>query len=229
MVTLNYIILVAFIASVAQGFYYMYTVRNELPMAVQESAKSWYDAADGAATMFLTLWIVAWLYHMFTGIEMPQATAVNTWMNVFIAISLVQRSASATIWRVAGYVLLGLSLISVFGLLAGCQSSKQYEDPVQPAGAITITVPVPTCGDQLAKSLFMVTDRPKVLPINLLSEADKGNYDVVYKAYVETVQILTTYAVALERDRSASQLQCKAIRQQVDTLNTKTPVIPVTK
>ncbi|MNR06429.1 hypothetical protein D3C85_1225000 [compost metagenome] len=124
---------------------------------------------------------------------------------------------------------MGLSLISVFGLLAGCQSSKQYEDPVQPAGAITITVPVPTCGDQLAKSLFMVTDRPKVLPINLLSEADKGNYDVVYKAYVETVQILTTYAVALERDRSASQLQCKAIRQQVDTLNTKTPVIPVTQ
>lgn len=229
MVTLNYIILVAFIVSVAQGFYYMYTVRNELPKAVQESAKSWYDAADGAATMFLTLWIVAWLYHMFAGIEMPQATSVNTWMNVFIAISLVQRSASATIWRVAGYVLLGLSMLSVLGMLAGCQTSQKYEDPVQPAGAITITVPVPTCGDQLAKSLFVVTDRPQVLPIHLLTEADKGNYDVVYKAYVETVQILTTYAVALERDRSESQLQCKAIRQQVDTLNTKTPVIPVTK
>lgn len=131
--------------------------------------------------------------------------------------------------RTLGWIVVVVNTVLLMSVLTGCSSSAKYEDPVQPAGAITITVPVPTCDNQLAKSLFIVTDRPKVLPINLLTEADKGNYDVVYKAYVETVQILTVYAVALERDRSVAQMQCKAIRQQVDTLNTKTPVIPVTK
>ena len=236
MVTLNYIILSAFILSVSLWFYHAYITRQELPKSAFSPKRShiawveaWSNAADGAGTLFLSMWIVAWLYHLWAGIEMPQATGVNVWMNVFIAISLIQRNASATVWRVAGYILLALSMVGVLGLLTGCQTSQKYEDPVQPAGAITITVPIPTCGDQMAKSLFMVSDRPKVLPINLLTEADKGNYDAVYKAYVETVQILTTYAVALERDRSAAQLQCKAIRQQVDTLNTKTPVIPVQK
>lgn len=122
-----------------------------------------------------------------------------------------------------------LLLIILPAMLTGCDTTAKYKDPVQPAGAITTIVPVPTCSDQMAKSLFMVSERPKVLPINLLTEADKGNYQVVYTAWTESVQILTAYAVSLERDRSAAQMQCKAIRQQVDTLNTKTPVIPVQK
>ena len=229
MVTLNWIILVSFIVSVSLGFYHAYTIRKELPKHTQFSAEMWSNAADGAATLFLTFWVVAWLYHLWTGIEMPQSNGVNVWMNVFIAISLIQRNGNATVWRIAGYILLALSMVGILGLMTGCQSSQKYEDPIQPAGAIVVTVPVPTCGDDLAKSLFVVSDRPKELPIHLLTEADTGNYDKVYKAYIETIQILTAYAMSLERDRSASQMQCKAIRQQVDTLNTKTPVIPVTK
>lgn len=229
MVTLNYMILMAFIVSVSLGFYHTYTIRKELPKSVQLNVEKWSEASDGTATVFLAMWLVAWLYHLWNGIELPEATGVNVWMNLFIAISLIQRNANATVWRIAGYILLALSMVGILGLMTGCQSSQKYEDPIQPAGAIVVTVPVPTCGDDLAKSLFVVSDRPKELPIHLLTEADNGNYDKVYKAYIETIQILTAYAVSLERDRSASQMQCKAIRQQVDTLNTKTPVIPVTK
>lgn len=229
MVTLNWIILIAFITSVTLWFCHAYTVRNELPKHVQFNIEDWSKAADGAATLFLTMWVIAWLYHLWAGIDMPRATGVSTWMNVFIAISLIQRNASVTVWRVAGYILLVLSLVGVLGMLAGCQSSQKYQDPIQPAGAVTTIVPVPTCGDDLAKSLFVVSERPKVLPINLLTEADKENYQLVSTAYIESLQIMTAYAVSLERDRASAQLQCKAIRQQVDTLNTKTPVIPVTQ
>lgn len=113
-------------------------------------------------------------------------------------------------------------------MLTGCTKDVP-RDTVIPSGAITVNVPVPTCGDDLAKTLFKGPIRPEVLPINQLSAADKEDYEKVSKAYMDTIEILTKYAVAQERDRAQAQQQCVAIRKQVDTLNTKTPVIPVQK
>lgn len=229
MVTIQFLILVAFTVSVSVALYHKYTIKSEQPLLVQRRFQQLSQWADTVATAILVLWLFDWMWHLYTNTPIIPAGIVGALANTMIAVSIVQRNASHTFWRVCGYILLTLSAIVLVGSIAGCQSSQKYEDPVQPAGAIKTYVPVPTCGDDLAKSLFIVSDRPKGLPINLLTAADRENYQVVYTAYVETVQILTAYAVALERDRSGAQQQCKAIRQQVDTLNTKTPAIPVQK
>jgi len=113
-------------------------------------------------------------------------------------------------------------------VLTGCTKDVP-KDIIVPSGAVTVNVPVPTCGDDLAKTLFKDANRPEVLPINLLTEADKQDYDKVYRAYVDSVALLTKYAVQQERDRAQAQQQCVAIRRAADSLNTKTPVIPVQK
>ncbi|MNC28722.1 hypothetical protein D3C75_769430 [compost metagenome] len=121
-----------------------------------------------------------------------------------------------------------LLLVCLPIVLSGCTKDVP-KDIIVPSGAITVNVPVPTCGDDLAKTLFKDSSRPEVLPINLLTEADKGDFDKVYRAYVDTVALLTKYAVQQERDRAQAQQQCVAIRRAADSLNTKTPVIPVQK
>lgn len=113
-------------------------------------------------------------------------------------------------------------------MLTGCAKDVP-KDIIVPSGAVTVNVPVPTCGDDLAKTLFKDANRPEVLPINLLTDADKHDYDKVYRAYVDSVALLTKYAVQQERDRAQAQQQCVAIRRAADSLNTKTPVIPVQK
>lgn len=113
-------------------------------------------------------------------------------------------------------------------LLTGCAKDVP-KDVIVPSGAVTVKVPIPTCGDDLTKSLFSGAVRPETLPINKLSAADKQDYEKVSKAYMDTIEILTKYAVAQERDRAQAQQQCIATRKHVDSLNTKTPVIPVQK
>lgn len=121
-----------------------------------------------------------------------------------------------------------LLLICLPIALSGCAKDVP-KDIIVPSGAVTVNVPVPTCGDDMAKTLFSDSGRPEVLPINLLSEADKRDYDKVYRAYVDTVELLTKYAVQQERDRAQAQQQCIATRRAANSLNTKTPVIPVQK
>lgn len=120
-------------------------------------------------------------------------------------------------------------LTNILFLLAGCATNVESRDTIVPGGAVTASVLVPTCSDDLAKTLFATSVRPDTLPINTLTAADKDDYEKVSKAYMDTIEILTKYAVAQERDRAQAQQQCVAIRNQVNTLNTKTPVIPVQK
>lgn len=125
----------------------------------------------------------------------------------------------------------GMAAVIIYWCIAlsGCTKDVP-RDVIVPSGAVTVNVPVPTCGDDLAKTLFVTpVAHPASLPIHELTEADKDNYDKVSKAYIETIQLLTEYAVALERTQSQAQQQCKATRAAVDTLNTKTPVIPAQK
>lgn len=225
MVTMSYLVFVFFLISVSVALFHLYAVKTEKSRDFTHSLKEWVGITDAVSNVMLVFWLVGFIYCSVYDIAWTSGV-VNYLMNLLIAISIIQRNSDNKFWKASGYFFVVLAILCI---LSGCQSTKKFEDPVQPAGAIIVKVPVPTCDDNLAKSLLVVSDRPKVLPINQLTAADKENYDVVYKAYIETVQILTEYAVSLERDRSVSQMQCKAIRQQVDTLNTKTPVIPVQK
>ena len=227
MVILNYVLIVIFALVVFLDYAYSRAVKWEKPLAVQEELKMWADGINAVGTVFLAIQLGAWALCGIQGVAVPTLPGALV-LNVLLGVSLVQRAGHA-IWKWCGYILLTLTLIVIVGSIGGCGTSTKYQDPVQPVGAVTTTVPVPTCGDDLAKALFIVSERPKVLPINLLTAADKDNYELVSTAYVESLQIMTAYAVSLERDRASAQQQCKAIRQQVDTLNTKTPVIPVTQ
>lgn len=227
MVIISYILFLAFFISVSVGFYHSHTVKTEKPIALQNSASDWADFTDSIATTTCVLWVIGVIWTSSSGIAF-HSTAISPLTSILIAISILQRSGRAMVWRIIGYGLLLISLAGLMGMISGCSTTK-YSDPVQPAGAITVNVPVPTCDDNLAKTLFVVNHRPKVLPINELTDADKRDHEIVSKAYIETIQLLTSYAVSLERDRAAAQMQCTAIRQQVDTLNTKTPVIAVPK
>jgi len=215
--------MVLFSISTAFGFLYTYAVISERTLSTQQDVKAWFILTDAVSSVALIGWLICLAVWLYQGLPYPQ---LSPYLNLLIAISIIQRNEDSSFWKTIGYV---LTVLAVVVLMTGCVATPKVEDTVVPAGAITVNVPVPTCGDDLSNLLFADTHRPPSLPINNLTAADKQDYELVYQAYIQTVQILTEYSVALERDRTESQMQCKAIRSQVDTLNTKTPVIPVEK
>lgn len=120
-----------------------------------------------------------------------------------------------------------LLIASLAFVLHGC-AKDAVPPPVVPSGALTVKVPVPTCGDGLEKAIdrSSANSRPLVLPIQRLTTADKENYDKVQSAYVQTVAILVEYTGKLEADQNEVQLLCQAAKEQVETLNTVQPNIP---
>lgn len=122
-------------------------------------------------------------------------------------------------------VIRGLILVALLATVVGCAKDAPN---VVPAGAIETKVPVPVCSagieDAIARS--KAVDRPLVLPIKQLTEADRDNYDKVQKAYVGTIALLVEYIGKLEADRDEIDLQCKASKDLIKTLNTVQPNIP---
>lgn len=223
---LNYLLAILFTLAVGMTFYRDYLIRSKVGFQRVSDVVYLTKKANAAANYAIAIWFVVYVgcllgtaWFGWEETKWPTSYIVS----ILIATSIIQDGRKSRIFRGIGYVLLTLVLLSA---LTGCTKDVP-RDTVIPSGAVTVNVPVPTCGDDLAKTLFKGPVRPETLPINLLTEADKKDYDKVYQAYMATVQILTEYAVAQERDRAQAQQQCVATRKQVNSLNTKTPVIPV--
>lgn len=228
MVMFNYILAVVFTLAVGMTFYRDFLIRSKAGFQKVSDVVYLASKANAVANWSLGVWLVVYvgclLGTAWWGWEETKPGS-NIYVSFLICVSIIQDGRKSLIFRGIGYALLVFTLAS---LLTGCAKDVP-RDTVIPSGAVTVNVPVPTCGDDLAKTLFKGPVRPETLPINQLTEADKKDFDKVYRAYVDTIEILTKYAVAQERDRGQAQQQCVAIRKQVDSLNTKTPVIPVQK
>lgn len=114
-----------------------------------------------------------------------------------------------------------------FVLMAyGC--TRDVAPVIVPAGAIEVKVPVPVCGANLEQALnrSSVNARPLVLPIQLLSDTDRKDFDKVGKAYAQTIALLVEYTAALESDQQEAKLMCSAAKEHIKSLNTVYPNIP---
>lgn len=124
-----------------------------------------------------------------------------------------------------------LLIVLMSCMLLGCATQVDTRSTIVPAGMVEVSVPVPSCSGNLDASIqaTRLIKRPSSIPIQHLSGSQITDYEIVQKAYIQTIAILIEYVAELEAIQQEIRMQCSAIQDATKILNSRQPIVPSTK